>query len=180
MEVETPAAGAPWYRFEGRGSPVTVEIHRFRAYLPDAHAFAQIQWPTEVGVSKRIHLVEGWESLSRAEQDSAALGAAGAMRAIEGLLSRQGKQTGDGATWPGGLPDFLDDLWTTLEKRQTSTGKPWGHDPTERAFRFDMRNTAAPRTVRTWLTKAKLRPKDIKSGAVNRANYRQFVAEKGR
>ncbi len=96
------------------------------------------------------------------------------------IVSQRGKKRGDGATWPGGLPDFLDDLWTTLEKRQESTGTSWGHDPTSRAFRLDMRNIAAPRTVSAWLAKAGLRPQDIKSGTATRSNYRQFVAGRGR
>lgn len=105
--------------------------------------------------------------------------------ALLGLLSeveasRRGKHIGDGATWPGGVPDFLDDLWATLEKRQKSTSTPWGHNPTSREFRAAMRNTAAPRTMSDWLVKAGLRPQDIKSGAVTRSNYPQFVAKKGR
>lgn len=98
---------------------------------------------------------------------------------LQAAIRQRGKKEGDGTTWPGGIDDFLDDLWTTLEKRQESTGKPWGHDPTERAFRLEMRNTTSDRTVRDWLKDAGLRPQHIKSGAVTRANYPQFVSKQG-
>jgi len=89
-----------------------------------------------------------------------------------------GKRDGDGATWAGGTPDFLDDLWTTLEKLVQETGTPYDHDPTSRQFRGKMRQaTPSPNTVREQLKLAGLRPRDVKSGAVRRENYAEFVGK---
>jgi len=103
-----------------------------------------------------------------------------AMRFIGGLkLVTRGRKTGDGATWPAGVEHFLDDLWTTLEKRQKSTGKLWGHDILSRDFRTSMEGHPSERTLRDWLRDAGLRVQDVESGKVNRENYSQFVAERG-
>lgn len=102
-----------------------------------------------------------------------------ALRVAVGLkISRRGKHRGDGATWAGGRSDFLDDLWTTLETLTRESGTPYGHDPASRRFRSRMRESSSARTMRDWLReKAKVRPRDVKSGAVTRANYSQFVAK---
>jgi len=101
-----------------------------------------------------------------------------AMRVITGLkISTRGKRPGDGSTWAGEVPHFLDDLWTTLEILTAASNTRFGHDPTSRLFRSQMREHPSERTLRDWLGKAGLRPRDIKSGKISRANYPQFVAK---
>lgn len=171
-----PANGGPaWTLVLDDGSPqIVVELWQMRALIPGASCFAESTWNPVNGQHHSIHFTgDAWP-----DTDVIA-----AKRGLEWprefkKMSRRGKNVGDGATWPGGIEEFLDDLWTTLEKRQKSTGKPWGHDPTTRPFRLDMRNLAAPRTVSGWLAKAGLRPQDIKSGAVTRSNYSQFVVKR--
>lgn len=92
-------------------------------------------------------------------------------------LSSGGKSDGDGALWPGGVPHFLDDLWTALETLRAATGTAYGHDPASREFRSKMRGHPSERTLRDWLREAHLRPRDIASGEVTRTNYSQFVAK---
>jgi len=97
---------------------------------------------------------------------------------------RRGRQRGSGAKWPGGIdgggvPLFLDDLFTRLEKLQASTGRMWGHDPLSRSFRQGMTIYASDRTVRTYLAAAGLTPDDVKSGTLNRSNSSQFISERG-
>jgi hypothetical protein len=116
-----------------------VQIWRLRAYRPDAYAFAEIRWPTEVGVSKRIHVVAGWELLKPKEQDRAVLGAAGGMRAIEEILRH-----------PGGRPDG-------------------GEFPDERTFRArvepvvrDLRAKRGRATLEDVATKIGREPRDLR------------------
>ena len=91
---------------------------------------------------------------------------------------RRGKGPGDGATWAGGIEHFLEDLWETLEKLTRQSGTAYGHDPTSRQFRAAMREaTPSPNTIRKSLSKAHLKPRDIKSGKVTRSNYREFVGK---
>ena len=71
----------------------------------------------------------------------------------------------------GGMDDFLDDLFTTLEECCRRSGKLYDHDPVSPSFRSLMRGHPGERTMRTWLQKAGLRPSDIKSGKVTRRNY---------
>jgi hypothetical protein len=92
-------------------------------------------------------------------------------------VSTQGKKKGDGATWAGGRDDFLDDLWTTLEKLTAATGRRYDHDPVSRQFLSKMREHPSDKTVRKWLKKVGLRPQDIKAGRVTRANYVEFVSK---
>jgi hypothetical protein len=93
---------------------------------------------------------------------------------------RRGRKKGDGRTWPGGEEDFLDDLWSTVERHATITGRRWPEITGKRgnAFRTMMRGCPSERTLRDWLSDAGLRPRDIEAGKVTRANYSQFVAER--
>ncbi len=93
-------------------------------------------------------------------------------------LSHRGKREGDGQLWPGGVPDFLDDLWSTIEKWQAQTGKRWGFKVASREFRHGMREHPSRGAMYAWLGKAELRPQDIESGQVTRANYAEFVGRR--
>jgi hypothetical protein len=109
-------------------------------------------------------------------------------RALAGLkllkdspVSGRGKKLGDGQTWPGGLDEFLTDLWDTIDRYTEGTGRPWLKITGEVGgkFRTMMKGHPAERTLRDWLKAAGLRPQDVESGKVTRANYSQFVAEQG-
>ena len=168
------------------GKKVAIQIWRLRAHRPNAAAFAELRWPAVdglcppvVGVSKTIHLAAGWEGLTPAEQDGAAASATRAMRAIHGLISQRGKKRGDGQLWPAGPEEFLEDLWAAVERYTASTGRrrPKITGTRGESFRTMMQRRPAERTLRDWLGKVGLRPRDVESGKVTRANYSQFVAE---
>jgi hypothetical protein len=93
--------------------------------------------------------------------------------------AKRGRKKGDGAIWPGGAPDFLDDLWTTLEEHQKSTGKVWRIDIRTRGFRMSMRGKPSERQLYKFLALAKIRRSDVEGGRVTRSNYGQFIAEQG-
>jgi len=182
----TEEPGWPQWVLSVGDKDVAIQIWRLRAHLPNAAAFAELRWPADVGVwpaavgvSKRIHLAAGWEGLTPAEQDRAVTGAAGAMRAIHGLVSQRGKKAGDGQLWPGGPEEFLEDLWAAVERHTASTGRrrPKITGTRGESFRAMMQRRPAERTLRDWLGKVGLRPRDVESGKVTRANYSQFVAE---
>lgn len=102
-----------------------------------------------------------------------------ALRVVAGLQSATtGRSTGDGATWEGGVPHFLEDLWQTLEEKQRATGTRYGIDITQRAFLGAMKGSPSRPTLYKWLKEAKLRAQDIKSGRVSRSNYEEFVRQK--
>lgn len=87
----------------------------------------------------------------------------------------RGKRKGDGAFYPGGLPEFLDDFWNTLEVAQKIVGRLWGIDVTERWFLQKMRQQPGESVLRKMLRQAGLTPTQIKSGKINRSNYIQFA-----
>ncbi len=95
-------------------------------------------------------------------------------------ISTRGKRAHDGATWPGGAPDFLEDLWTTLEGLQRCTGKIYGHDIMSRSFLQAMRGKPSARLLYKFLQLARIRRADVKGCRVSRSNYVQFIAEQGR
>lgn len=101
---------------------------------------------------------------------------------VGGVLNRGGgRKKGDGATWRGGIPDFLEDLWDTIDRYRDKTGRslPVITGKSGTTFRTMMREHPSERTLRDWLADASLRPQDIEQGKVTRANYSQFVAEQG-
>jgi hypothetical protein len=170
---------APW-EIEARilddGTPLSgfvLNVKHMAVWWPDAPLRAERIWYEGQRVADTI------EQARPATPDDHRR-AADALTALERFTERiavRGKHRGDGATWAGGDPDFLDDLWTTLEMRTAATGTSFGHDPASRLFRTNMREHPGERVLRTWLTRNKLRVTDIKAGKVTRANYVQFVAK---
>lgn len=102
-------------------------------------------------------------------------GAFKALRALAQVKVTGGKKGGDGATWAGGIPDFLEDLWTTLEHVQQATGKRFGIDIMSRQFREKMRSHPSTGTLYAWLKEAKISRKDVEGCRVERSNYAEFV-----
>jgi hypothetical protein len=89
----------------------------------------------------------------------------------------RGRHEGAGALWPGGLDDFLNDLWTTLEMLTGAAGTPFGHDPAAKRFRDAMRERPGETVLRQWMRKAGIKCQEVKAGKVTRANYAQFVTK---
>lgn len=168
----------PWeigsYILDGATVPgFTLNVVLMAVWWPDAPLRAERVWVPGPGHADQIQPFP--RPASPDDQRRAADAQAALIRFCERLGS-QGKRKGDGATWAGGLPHFLDDLWTALEKLTTETSTPYGHDPTSKQFRSKMREWPFSEwTMRDWLRNAGLRPKDITSGRVTRANYSQFV-----
>jgi hypothetical protein len=155
---------------------LTIAVYSASIVHDSSKVFADRRWHPQLG---RRDFIGGLELPHKAEEVSRARKDFTRLRQMNDRLIRGGgKKQGDGATWAGGTPDFLDDLWTTLETLIRATGTPYGHDPTSRQFRSKMREaTPAANTVRTWLGKVGLLPKHIKGGIVTRANYREFIGK---
>lgn len=152
---------------------VTIQIHRARAAKTPTAAQAVIEWSP--GKQLRTLIEIHGDKWTPGHLDAAGRG----LKLLRGM-TLQGKKEGDGATWPGGVPEFLEDLWDTIDRYQRATGNRWPKIIGERGktFRVMMKGHPSERTLRDWLLEAELRPKDIESGKVTQANYSQFVAEK--
>jgi hypothetical protein len=152
---------------------VSIAVFIARVHHVESNVFAERRWHPFLGRRSAIGGLEkphNEKEIRRASKDFRLFNQ-------PNFSAKGGRRAGDGATWAGGLEDFLLDLWMTLETLTRESGTPYGHDPTSRPFRTKMREHPGDRTIRDWLRKAGLRPGDIKSGAVTRANYPQFVAK---
>jgi hypothetical protein len=158
---------------------IDIATYCTRAYHPNSPIFAQVEWRP------------GWKHAQRGTIDPTDDGTphdpTAALRGLE-LLERlrgdpsvrmQGKKPGDGALWPGKIPDFLDDLWSTLERYKEATGRKYPLITGKRGdtFRRMMRGAPSERTLGEWLGKAGLRAQDIESRRITRESYARLFSE---
>jgi len=159
--------------------PLTLRVLRMSVTWPDAPICIERQWFADHQVVDLPQVVRG--GATPADYHRLADAYQALISFTENISRGRGKKSGDGALWPGGVPEFLDDLWDTIDRYTKRTGRPWvkltgkGGD----SFRSMMKRHPSSRSLSTYLAKAHLRAQDIESGKVTRANYRQFVAEQG-
>lgn len=150
-----------------------VAVHRAWLIVPSGRVLAWARWTVQA--DGRTQLQRDCEPTMYDDVEADYQAAVRAMIWFREGLSSRGRQSGDGALWPGGDDDFLDDLWTTLETLTRESGTPYGHDPTSKLFRTRMREGPSDSPLRRMLRRVGLRPSDLKSGRVTRANFRQFA-----
>lgn len=180
LPPDEPAQLWQMERREWRGvvhPELTLNIVRMSITWPDSPICFERQWLTGQQVLDQPRLIRGGATPTDYHRLADAYQAL--IRFTENLKPRAGRQKGDGSNWPGGIPDFLADLWDTADRYAAKTGRPWPKitGNSGQPFRAMMRGCPADRTLRDWLSKAELRAQDIESGKVTRANSPPFVAE---
>jgi len=149
-----------------------------RAYHPSSPIFARVEWRPGWKHAERCPVDPTDDG--RAHDRTAAVRGLKLLERLRGVpaITMQGKKPGDGALWTG-LPDFLDDLWSTIERHRKATGRRFPLITGKRGntFRKMMRGGPGERTLGEWLGRAGLRPQEIEAGKITRENYARLFAE---
>ncbi len=172
---KTAAGPAPTFllRNDRTGRIITcVQLWRQRARYQRSRLYAEVLW--RPGFDEAEAGIRGGNPPYRGEERQHAERGIMLLRHSP-LVGQRGKKEGDGQLWPGGVRDFLDDLWSTIEKWQNATGKQWGFRVASRAFHERMQEHPSRSAMYDWLEKAKIRPQHVESGQVTRSNYVEFV-----